>query len=120
MNDTNEYESAGDYLPRLARALDKWADAMNECAADVAARLACSEAEAVADLLHASGNHDTAAYFLSEHVSGDDDGDPCHAELRRELARERHDNPEWATAPIETRVAEYMRTAGLPGEDLDA
>lgn len=48
-------------------------------AADLAARLACSELDALAGLLTALGREDLAAAWIGAHAAGDDEGDDHYA-----------------------------------------
>lgn len=60
-----------------------------ETAAELAAKINCTEAESLARLMNVSDRHDLAAIWINAHSHGDDEGDRHHrtpaAALRYEL-----------------------------------
>ncbi|MWV51458.1 hypothetical protein GRS96_19500 (plasmid) [Rathayibacter sp. VKM Ac-2803] len=49
-----------------------------DLAGDVAARLNCSEVDALAGLLRAAGRGEAANLWIAEHATDDDEGDAYH------------------------------------------
>lgn len=70
-----------DLIDALATFRDKFADGM--LAQHIGPTLACSETDALADLLAALGEHNAAAYWVTEHARSDDDPDDTHYSGRK-------------------------------------
>lgn len=72
-------------LDELREFQERWG---GELAADLATKLTCSEADAIAGLHTATGRPDLAAEWINQHSYGDDEGDSHHRDAGTAIAYE--------------------------------